>query len=189
MALEEGDITQIADMITKALAANKGGDKGGDNKGDGGELDPEAIKAAEAKRKASEARLKSAMTFNIGRDAFLEKHKSLLPESVATVIKAMSGRNFKDEEDEANQYRKIIFDEVFGEQANIDLMPETSKAKIATYKALADSDKAGRITDFYELVEMCLALKQGKAQKEFNENDGNQQSDYTKRFEQLGQSK
>lgn len=186
MALEEADIAKITEIVNGALDArqNKGADKDDDKDKD---IDAATIKADEAKRRAAESALKSAMAFNINREGFLESQKSFLPESIQTVIKGMQGRNYKDEIDEANAYRKIIFDEIFGEQKNIDIMPETAKAKIAAYKALADSDKAGKVGDYYELVETYLALKKGMAQSSFNNKGSGASDNYTKKFEQLGE--
>lgn len=186
MALEEADIAKITEIVNGALDARqaKDTDKNDDKDKD---VDAATIKADEAKRRAAESALKSAMAFNINRDGFLESQKSFLPESIQTVIKGMQGRNYKDEIDEANAYRKIIFDEIFGEQKNIDIMPETAKAKIAAYKALADSDKAGKVGDYYELVETYLALKKGMAQSSFNNKGSSASDNYTKKFEQLGE--
>lgn len=186
MALEEADIAKITEIVNGALDArqNKGADKDDDKDKD---IDAATIKADEAKRRAAESALKSAMAFNINREGFLESQKSFLPGSIQTVIKGMQGRNYKDEIDEANAYRKIIFDEIFGEQKNIDIMPETAKAKIAAYKALADSDKAGKVGDYYELVETYLALKKGMAQSSFNNKGSGASDNYTKKFEQLGE--
>lgn len=186
MALEEADIAKITEIVNGALDArqNKGADKDDDKDKD---IDAATIKADEAKRRAAESALKSAMAFNINREGFLESQKSFLPESIQTVIKGMQGRNYKDEIDEANAYRKIIFDEIFGEQKNIAIMPETAKAKIAAYKALADSDKASKVSDYYELVETYLALKKGMAQSSFNNKGSGASDNYTKKFEQLGE--
>lgn len=188
MALEEADIAKITEIINGALEARD--DKGND-KGDGGvkvnDLDAEKIKADEAKRRAAESALKSAIAFNVNRDSFLESQKSFLPDTIQTVIKGMAGRNYKDEIDEANSYRKIIFDEIFSEQKNIDIMPDSAKTKIAAYKALAESDKAGKVGDFYELVETYVALKKGMAQSSFNNKGAGGTDNYTKKFEQLGE--
>lgn len=184
MALEEADIAKITEIVQGALAAKNG--TGDDDKNKNDDVDAQKIKDDEAKRRAAESTLKSAMAFNIGRDGFLESNKAFLPESIQTVIKGMQGRNYKDDIDEANAFRKIIFDEIFGEQKNIDIMPESAKAKINAYKALADSDKAGKVSDYYELVETYLALKKGMAKASFNNNGSSSSDNYTKKFEQLG---
>lgn len=190
MALDESDMKAIQEMISGEIAKTQKGNQSGNQSGGDDDDEVRKIKEAEAKRKTSEAALKAAMTFNIKRDEFLEKNKDFLPESITTVIKGISGHTFKDEEDEANAYRKIIFDEIFENQENIDMMPDTCKARIQAYKKMADSDKAGAINGFYELVEMYLALKKGKAQSSFNaKGTSANQDEYTKRFEALGSKK
>lgn len=190
MALEESDITTITQIVNDAIAkgnGNKGNGGGNGDDGDDGD-DIQRIKDEEAKRKASEAALKSAMGFNLTRDAFLNDNKAHLPESIGTVIKGLAGRQYKSEREEADNYRKIILDEVFETQKNIDIMPESAKSRISAYKALADSDRVEKAGEYFELVDTFLTLKKGIAQKEFNKNGtGNGEKDaYAQKFADLG---
>lgn len=189
MALEESDFSKIAEIVNQTLDArqSKGNDGGGNGGGNNDGDDVAKIKAdAEAKAKAESA-LKSAMGFNLTRATFLTDNKQHLPATIETVVKALSGRQYKSEQEEADNYRKIILDEVFESQANIDLMPDSAKAKITAYKGLADSDRVARAGDYFELVDTFIALKKGMAQKAFNNNGtGGESNAYADKFAALG---
>lgn len=191
MALEQEDLDKIRQMIVEENAKAKGA---GDGKGDGdgkksdgnnNNDDVAKIKAeAEAKKNAEES-LKSAIAFNLSCDSFIESNKKFIPEGVATVFKAYASRNFGSEEEKADNYRKVILDEVFGDQKNIDVLPESMKNEIARYKELPESDKIKQSGKYFVVVDTFLTIKKGMAQKEFNGNGGKASSAYSDRFDKL----
>lgn len=181
MALEQADLDAVKQMITDALAGNKGDEKDKDNGAD----DAEKIKAEAHAKKTAEENLKSAIAFNLSCDGFIESNKKFIPEGVATVFKAYASRNFGSEEEKANNYRKVILDEVFGDQKNIDVLPESMKSEIARYKNLPESDKIKESGKYFVVVDTFLTIKKGMAQKEFNGNGGNTTSAYSDRFSKL----
>lgn len=196
MALEEGDITRITEIINQAFDARKGdnGDNGGNNgngdngnKGKGDADDVKRIKDEEAKKKSEEDALRNAIRFNVGLDGFLESNKKFIPESVNSVFNAYKGNTYASDKEEADTKRKVILDEIFAKQENIDILPESLKSKILEYKGLAESDKRNNSSQYFDVVETYLALRKGQAQKEFNNSNGSEQSDYSKRFEALGE--
>lgn len=199
MALEEGDITRITEIINQALDA-RNGDNGGNNDGNNGNGDNgnkangkgdaddvKRIKDEEAKKKSEEDALRNAIRFNVGLDGFLESNKKFIPESVNSVFNAYKGNTYASDKEEADTKRKVILDEIFAKQENIDILPESLKSKILEYKGLAESDKRNNSSQYFDVVETYLALRKGQAQKEFNNNNGSEQSDYSKRFEALGE--
>lgn len=175
-------------MIVEENAKAKGDGKGdgdGGNKKDDNNDDVAKIKAeAEAKKNAEES-LKSAIAFNLSCDSFIESNKKFIPEGVATVFKAYASRNFGSEEEKADNYRKVILDEVFGDQKNIDVLPESMKNEIARYKELPESDKIKQSGKYFVVVDTFLTIKKGMAQKEFNGNGGKASSAYSDRFDKL----
>lgn len=190
MALEQADLDAIRQMIIDENAKSKGdngngkGDDGNKKDGDGND-DIAKIKADADAKKNAEERLKSAIAFNIGRDSFIESNKKFIPEGVATVFKAYASRNFGSEEEKADNYRKVILDEIFGDQKNIDVLPESMKNEIARYKELPESDKIKQSGKYFVVVDTFLTIKKGMAQKEFNGNGGNMTSAYSDRFDKL----
>lgn len=189
MALEKEDLDAIRQMIVEENAKAKGDGKGdGDGKkpdGNNNDDDIAKIKAeAEAKKNAEES-LKSAIAFNLSCDSFIESNKKFIPEGVATVFKAYASRNFGSEEEKADNYRKVILDEVFGDQKNIDVLPESMKNEIARYKELPESDKIKQSGKYFVVVDTFLTIKKGMAQKEFNGNGGKASNAYSDRFDKL----
>lgn len=191
MALEQEDLDKIRQMIVEENAKAKGDGKGdgdGGNKKDDNNDDVAKIKAeAEAKKNAEES-LKSAIAFNLSCDSFIESNKKFIPEGVATVFKAYASRNFGSEEEKADNYRKVILDEVFGDQKNIDVLPESMKNEIARYKELPESDKIKQSGKYFVVVDTFLTIKKGMAQKEFNGNGGKASSAYSDRFDKLSEN-
>lgn len=184
MALEQADLDAVKQMITDALAGNKSGNDDG-NKKDGNDDDIARIKADAEAKKTAEEHLKSAISFNLSCDSFIESNKKFIPEGVATVFKAYASRNFGSEEEKANNYRKVILDEVFSDQKNIDVLPESMKNEVLRYKNLPESDKIKESGKYFVVVDTFLTIKKGMAQKEFNGNGGNTSSAYSDRFAKL----
>lgn len=185
MALEQADLDAVKQMITEALAS-KGDGAGDGKKGDDIKDDDVAkIKADAEAKKTAEEQLKSAIAFNLSCDGFIESNKKFIPEGVATVFKAYASRNFGSEEEKANNYRKVILDEVFSDQKNIDVLPESMKNEIARFKSLPEADKIKESGKYFVVVDTFLTIKKGMAQKEFNGNGGNATSAYSDRFAKL----
>lgn len=195
MALEQADLDAIRQMIIDENAKAKGDNKG-DGKGDDGNKKPDGndgddvakIKADAEAKKTAEEQLKNAIAFNLSRDSFIESNKKFIPEGVATVFKAYASRNFGSEIEQADNYRKVILDEIFGDQKNIDVLPESMKSEIARYKSLPESDKIKQSGKYFVVVDTFLTIKKGMAQKEFNGNGGNTSSAYSDRFAKLSEN-
>lgn len=193
MALEQADLDAIRQMIIDENAKAKGA---GDGKGDDGNKKPDGnddddvakIKAEAEAKKTAEEQLKNAIAFNLSRDSFIESNKKFIPEGVATVFKAYASRNFGSEIEQADNYRKVILDEIFGDQKNIDVLPESMKSEIARYKSLPESDKIKQSGKYFVVVDTFLTIKKGMAQKEFNGNGGNTSSAYSDRFAKLSEN-
>lgn len=195
MALEQADLDAIRQMIIDENAKAKGDNKG-DGKGDDGNKKPDSndgddvakIKADAEAKKTAEEQLKNAIAFNLSRDSFIESNRKFIPEGVATVFKAYASRNFGSEIEQADNYRKVILDEIFGDQKNIDVLPESMKNEIARYKSLPESDKIKQSGKYFVVVDTFLTIKKGMAQKEFNGNGGNTSSAYSDRFAKLSEN-
>ena len=195
MALEQADLDAIRQMIIDENAKAKGDNKG-DGKGDDGNKKPDGnddddvakIKAEAEAKKTAEEQLKNAIAFNLSRDSFIESNKKFIPEGVATVFKAYASRIFGSEIEQADNYRKVILDEIFSDQKNIDVLPESMKSEIARYKSLPESDKIKQSGKYFVVVDTFLTIKKGMAQKEFNGNGGNTSSAYSDRFAKLSEN-
>ena len=186
MALEQADLDAVKSMIAEAFKANSESKGNEGNEKDNNDV--EKIKADAEKAKSEQETLKSAIAFNLSMGNFIESNKRFIPEGVATVFKAYAGRDFGTEEEKANKHRKVILDEIFGNQKNIDVLPESMKNKVSVYKNLPEPDKIKQAGRYFELVDTFLTIKKGMAQKEFNGTEGNTSSAYSDRFDKLSEN-
>lgn len=111
-------------------------------------------------------RIESSIKFNLSIADFIEKNKSLLPEESSKILTTASVKNFKDENEKANTVRKGILDSFLSQKENIDCLTPSLVDRANEYKALAESDKEKRSSEFWDLAETGVALKHGKKKAE-----------------------
>lgn len=112
------------------------------------------------------ATIQSSIKFNLGVNDFVEKNKSNLPEEAGRILSALSTKTFKDENERANTVRKSLLDSFLSQKENIECLTPTLATRANEYKALAESDKEKRSSEFWDLAETGIALKQGRKKAE-----------------------
>lgn len=144
------------------------------SKNEGGEEKPVKSVAEEAKAQieaeklaaSNLATIQSSIKFNLGVNDFVEKNKSNLPEEAGRILTALSTKTFKDENERANTVRKSLLDSFLSQKENIECLTPTLATRANEYKALAESDKEKRSSEFWDLAETGIALKQGRKKAE-----------------------
>lgn len=151
----------------KAAADKKAAEDAAKNNGGG---TPEAkTTAQEAKEKldaenaaaAALATIQDSVKFNLSLKDFFDKNKSLLPDEAGKILEIIAAKTFKDDNEKANTTRKDLLDAFLSKQENIDVLTPSLKDRAEKYKALAESDKLKRSSEFWDLAETGLALKLG----------------------------
>lgn len=122
----------------------------------------EAKAAVEAEKAAGLAlgQIQESVKFNLSVSKFVEDNKSLLPDEAAKILATVATKTFKDENEKANTVRQSLLDSFLSQKENIDVLTAPMKARAESYKALAESDKLRKSSEFWELVETGAALKQ-----------------------------
>lgn len=174
MALTDEQKTEIAGIVTasitaaneKAAAGDEG--KGGDDAGKAKSINDEAKATLDAEKAAQTAlnQIQESVKFNIAITDFAEKNKHLLPEEASKILTTVAGKTFKDDNEKANTVRKSFLDSFLEKQENLDVLTSSMKTRAETYKTLAESDKERKSSEFWDLVEVGLALKQGARKAE-----------------------
>jgi hypothetical protein len=121
---------------------------------------------AENASKAALAQIQGSIKFNLGVKEFLEKNKNLLPSESEQILTAISSKNFADDNEKANKTRKSFLDAFLEKKENLEVLTGSMPSRAEQYKALAESDKEKRSAEFWDLVEVGVALKQGARKAE-----------------------
>ena len=116
---------------------------------------------AEKNNVASVDQIKDSVKFNMVIGDFVEKNKTLLPEEASKILSNASTKTFKDENEKANAIRKNLLDSFLSKQENIESLTVSMLTRANEYKSLAESDKEKRSSEFWDLAEIGVVLKQG----------------------------
>lgn len=184
MPFTEEQEKAILDFVTKASAAPQapakpaGEDEAAKTIAQKAKEDLEAEKAksiidqakdAVASQKAvgeSLAKSEESIKFNLSVTDFVKKNETLLPEEAGAILATISSKKFNDESEKANTTRKNLLDSFLALKDNIDVMTASMQTRAAFYKSLAESDKEKRSSEFWDLAEVGIALKQGARKAE-----------------------
>lgn len=181
MAFTPEQEAAILEFVTKQTAGNqppakaddsqeKNADKNksGDDSAKGKTIAQEAKAAVDAEKNAETAlaQIQESVKFNLSINEFVEKNKSLLPDEASKILTTIASKNYASDNEKANILRQGLLDSFLEKKENIDVLTSSMKIKAEQYKALAESDKARRSTEFWDLVEVGVALKQGSRKAE-----------------------
>jgi len=119
---------------------------------------------AEKNSQVSLVQLNESVRFNIGVKDFVEKNKNLLPIESPKILEAIEAKTYKDDNEKANTTRKNLLDSFLSQKENLAVMTASMQSRAEAYKALAESDKERKSSEFWDLAEVGIALKTG-AQK------------------------
>lgn len=128
----------------------------------------QAKDAVAADKAAGESltKVEESIKFNLSVADFVKKNESILPEESGKILAAISVKTFKDENEKANAARKNLLDSFLSQKENLVVMTSSMQARAEAFKALAESDKERRSPEFWDLVEVGVALKQGARKAE-----------------------
>ena len=166
MALTEEQEKSLLDFQAK-YAAIQTESKAAEDKSKSGEEAKSIVDQAKAQIEAEKAagialtHVEQSIKFNLSVNDFVEKNKTMLPEESGKILTAISAKSFKDDNEKANVVRKTLLDSFLAQQENLDALTGSMKSRATQYKALAESDKEKKSSEFWDLVEVGVALKAG----------------------------
>lgn len=124
-------------------------------------LDDVQKKAREqAEAAAREKALEAAVRFNLGAKSFLEQYKDFLPATCAGILEEVDKKTFSNEEAKARNLQKNLLSAYLSEQENLDMLPDTLKARAMEFKKLADDDKEKAAPNFWDVLKLGVDRKQ-----------------------------
>lgn len=183
MALTDEQKTEISSIVSASIksvnekaasdkaaqdAADKSKTDGNSDNSKTKSINDEAKGILDAEKAAQNSlnQIQESVKFNISISDFAEKNKHLLPEEASKILTTIASKTFKDDNEKANTVRKSFLDSFLEKQENLDVLTSSMKTRAETYKTLAESDKERKSSEFWDLVEVGLALKQGARKAE-----------------------
>lgn len=161
-------------------------------------LEADKLKAAEEKVKADKLaktteeqekqRMMDAFKFNSLLGDFLKDNKDYLPENLADIINILQAKTYGSDVEKAQELKRAVIEQYIKNQANIDLLPDTLKAKAEKYAGFTTKEKLEQAPNFYDIVETGIHtaknVKKAEAiQKGGGLNDGDEKT-ATKEYEE-----
>ena len=182
MAFSEEQEAQILEMMGKMgefltkQSESKADDKKEDTKEENKGLLDEAKRNMErqSNQEESQANIESAVAFNMNISAFADKYKDILPASTKSVIETAMGKTYASKIAQADEIRKAIIEAYLEVQANVEILPDSMKAKANAFKALTEDAKKEKSGQYWEIVEVGAELQTSKKRAEaVNRANGN----------------
>jgi hypothetical protein len=104
-------------------------------------------------KKSSETKLlEAAWSFNHTSAEFLRQNESVMPSEISEIFKAAEREKYESAVQKANATKSAIIQCFFSQQANLDLLTESGKNRLADFLKLTKNGKEERANDTYENI-------------------------------------
>ena len=160
-------------------------------------LEADKLKAAEEKVKADKMaknseeqekqRMMDAFKFNSLLPDFLKDNKDFLPENLEDILNILQAKTYGSDVEKAQELKRAVIEQYIKNQANIDLLPDTLKAKAEKYAGLTTKEKLEQAPNFYDIVETGIHTAKNVKKAEAIEKGGGMKTDEksaTKEYEE-----
>lgn len=160
-------------------------------------LEADKLKAAEEKVKADKLaknseeqekqRMMDAFKFNSLLPDFLKDNKDFLPENLEDILNILQAKTYGSDVEKAQELKRAVIEQYIKNQANIDLLPDTLKAKAEKYSGLTTKEKLEQAPNFYDIVETGIHTAKNVKKAEAIEKGGGMKNDEksaTKEYEE-----
>lgn len=125
--------------------------------------DDDALKKAEEEvRKRKEAKTAEelekekyldAFKYNATVQDFLKDNAEYLPESLADIINILQAKTYANDVEKSQELKRAVVEQYIKIQDNLDILPESLKAKAEKYAGFTTKEKLERAPEFYDIVE------------------------------------
>lgn len=175
MALDENDLKQIGELISKAT--EKFSPPNPDNKSKDKQDPPDpkdkstveiAAEKAEADRKRA-AELQDtefATKFEIGFEAFKKDNKEFLPEQLDYILSTVEAAKLENKVQKVKETKSAIMEVFFKQEKNLNILNETQKAKAKAFIDLTRDAKRESANQYWEVLEIAIDNLRNEAKYE-----------------------
>lgn len=157
--------------------------------------DDDALKKAEEEVKKRNAqktqeelqkeRFLDAFKYNSTIKEFLKNNRDYLPENLEDIINILDAKVYKDDLEKAQELKRAVVEQYIKKQENLDMLPDSLKAKAEKYAGFTTKEKLDRALDFYDIVETGIHTAKNikKVEALQKSGDGAQTDDAVQNYE------
>jgi len=130
-------------------------------------------KEAKNAKELEKERYLAAFKWNATIKDFLKENKEFLPENLEDIINVLEAKTYANDVEKAQELKRAVVEQYIKNQANIDILPESLKAKAEKYSGFTTKEKLERAPDFYDIVETGIHTAKNIKKAEAIEKSGN----------------
>lgn len=116
----------------------------------------EEVKKRHAAKNAEDLekeRFLEAFKWNSTIKDYLKDNKEYLPENLEDIINILSAKTYANDIEKAQELKRAVVEQYIKSQENLDILPDSLKAKAEKYAGFTTKEKLDRALDYYDIVE------------------------------------
>lgn len=110
-------------------------------------------KAAQNAEELEKERMLNAFKFNATVNDFIKDNEGYLPDNLGDILNILSAKTYASDVEKAQELKRAIVEQYIKSQDNINLLPDSLKAKAEKYAGFTTKEKLERAPEFYDIVE------------------------------------
>lgn len=110
-------------------------------------------KEAKTAEELEKERYLDAFKYNSTVQDFLKDNAEYLPESLADIINILQAKTYANDVEKSQELKRAVVEQYIKIQENLDMLPESLKAKAEKYAGFTTKEKLERAPEFYDIVE------------------------------------
>ena len=134
-------------------------------------------KEAKTAEELEKERFLEAFKWNSTIGDFLKENKEYLPENLEDIINILQAKTYANDLEKAQELKRAVVEQYIKTQSNLDILPESLKAKAEKYAGFTTKEKLERAPDFYDIVETGIHTAKNIKKAEAVEKSGGMDPD------------
>lgn len=110
-------------------------------------------RAAKTAEELEKEKYLEAFKWNSTIGDFLKANAEYLPENLADIINVLQAKTYSNDVEKAQELKRAVVEQYIKNQANLDILPDSLKAKAEKFAGFTTKEKLERAPDFYDIVE------------------------------------